>query len=69
MFDFDTLEDLLDLAIPHMSDGLIQYASPKDTHGPVVKTGPTAGQNRSRNKDGTWRRKRSDTGQSRTKNN
>lgn len=28
--------------------------SPKDTNGPVVKTGPTAGNNRSRNKDGAW---------------
>lgn len=36
--------------------------SPKDTHGPVVKTGPTAGQNRSRNKNGQWHRKRSDSG-------
>lgn len=36
--------------------------SPKDTNGPIVKTGPTAGQNRSRNKDGTWRKKRSDAG-------
>lgn len=41
-------------------------ASPKDTHGPVVKTGPTAGQNRSRNKNGQWRKKRSDTGKPRT---
>lgn len=40
-------------------------ASPKDTHGPVVKTGPTAGQNRSRNKNGQWRRKRSDAGKPR----
>ena len=40
-------------------------ASPQDTGGPVVKTGPTAGQNRSRNKDGTWRKKRSDAGKSR----
>lgn len=39
--------------------------SPKDTGGPVVKTGPTAGQNRSRNQDGQWRRKRSDAGKSR----
>ena len=38
--------------------------SPNKTHGPVVKTGPTAGNNRSRNKDGTWRKKRSDTGKS-----
>ena len=38
------------------------YASPRYTHGPVVKTGPTAGQNRSRNQDGQWRRKRSDAG-------
>lgn len=36
--------------------------SPKDTHGPIVKTGPTAGENRSRNSDGSWRAKRSDAG-------
>lgn len=30
--------------------------SPRNTHGPIVKTGPTAGQNRSRNKDGSWRK-------------
>jgi hypothetical protein len=34
--------------------------SPKETGGPVVKTGPTRGQNRSRNDDGSWRKKRSD---------
>ena len=51
----------LDLALD-----LASYASPKDTHGPVVKTGPTAGQNRSRNKNGQWRRKRSDAGKPRT---
>lgn len=39
--------------------------SPRYTHGPIVKTGPTAGQNRSRNKDGRWRAKRSDAGKSR----
>lgn len=39
--------------------------SPRDTHGPIVKTGPTAGQNRSRNNDGRWRGKRSDAGKSR----
>lgn len=43
----------------------ISQLSPKDTHGPIVKTGPTAGQNRSRNKNGQWRRKRSDAGKSR----
>ena len=37
---------------------------PKDTGGPIVKTGPTAGKNRSRNKDGSWRKKRSDSGKS-----
>lgn len=41
--------------------------SPKDTKGPVVKSGPTQGQNRSRNKDGRWRSKRSDSGKSRDK--
>ncbi len=35
---------------------------PSKTGGPVVKTGPTAGQVRSRNQDGTWRAKRSDAG-------
>lgn len=39
--------------------------SPKDTGGPIVKTGPNAGQNRSRNKDGQWRKKRSDAGTTR----
>ena len=39
--------------------------SPKDTKGPIVKTGPTKGQNRSRNDDGKWRAKRSDAGKSR----
>ena len=53
---FTALDILLDVA---------SYASPKDTHGPVVKTGPTAGQNRSRNKNGQWRRKRSDAGKPR----
>ena len=44
--------------------------SPKDTKGPIVKTGPTKGQNRSRNDDGRWRAKRSDAGKSRpTKDN
>lgn len=36
--------------------------SPRDTHGPLVKTGPTAGKNRSRKKTGQWRAKRSDSG-------
>ena len=38
--------------------------SPKDTKGPIVKTGPTAGQVRSRN-NGQWRQKRSDAGKKR----
>ena len=39
--------------------------SPRETNGPVVRTGPTAGQNRSRNADGRWQAKRSDAGQKR----
>lgn len=39
--------------------------SPRDTHGPIVKSGPTRGQNRSRNNDGRWHAKRSDAGKSR----
>lgn len=41
--------------------------SSKDTHCPIVKTGPTAGENRSRNEDGQWRAKRSDAGKPREK--
>ena len=41
--------------------------SPKDTKGPVVKTGPTAGQNRTRNDNGEWRKNRSDAGKPRSK--
>lgn len=39
--------------------------SPQEAGGPVVKTGPTAGDVRSRNKDGRWRKKRSDSGRRR----
>lgn len=62
---FEKILDALDIGLDLALD-LSNYASPKDTHGPVVKTGPTAGQNRSRNKNGQWRRKRSDTGKPRT---
>ena len=41
--------------------------SPKETGGPVVKSGPTSGQVRSKNNDGTWRKKRSDTGKPKKK--
>lgn len=41
--------------------------SPRDTGGPVVKTGPTRGENRSRNDNGEWRKKRSDAGSERKK--
>ncbi|MBM7840947.1 hypothetical protein JOC54_004241 [Alkalihalobacillus xiaoxiensis] len=33
--------------------------------GPIVKTGPTTGSVRSKNKNGRWRKKRSDAGVSR----
>lgn len=48
-----------------MSEKKDSSKSPKETNGPVVKTGPTAGQNRSRNADGQWRAKRSDAGKPR----
>lgn len=38
---------------------------PSKTGRPVVRTGPTSGQNRSRNNDGRWRAKRNDPGKSR----
>lgn len=47
--------------------GDVIMPSPKDTHGPIVKTGPTAGNERTRNKNGQWRRKRNDAGISRKK--
>ena len=41
--------------------------SPRETGGPVVKTGPTRGENRSRNDSGEWRKKRSDAGSTKKK--
>jgi hypothetical protein len=41
--------------------------SPRDTRGPIVKTGPTRGSNRSRKSTGQWREKRSDSGKPRKK--
>ena len=37
----------------------------KERKGPIVKTGPTRGEVRSRNQDGRWREKRSDAGKPR----
>lgn len=45
-----------------MSDKKNSNLPPNKTGGPVVKTGPTAGENRSRNNDGRWHGKRSDAG-------
>ena len=50
-----------------MADKKDSSKSPRNTNGPVVKTGPTAGQNRSRNDDGAWRKKRSDAGETKKK--
>ncbi len=46
-------------------DKLDPRKSPRDTHGPVVETGPNAGRPRTRNQDGQWRKKRSDAGKPR----
>lgn len=48
-----------------MTDKKDSKKSPRETGGPVVGSGPTAGQNRSKNQDGRWRAKRSDAGTSR----
>lgn len=48
-----------------MSDKKDPKLPPSKTGGPVVHTGPTAGQNRSKNNDGTWHAKRSDAGKKR----
>jgi hypothetical protein len=39
--------------------------SDNERKGPIVKTGPTRGEERSRNQDGRWREKRSDAGKPR----
>lgn len=67
MFDFKALNEITEF--DDFDFGFTKNLSPKDTGGPVVKTGPTAGQNRSRNKDGRWRKKRNDAGQPKTNNN
>lgn len=43
-------------------------AKPSETGGPIVKSGPTKGKVRSRNNNGQWRKKRSDTGTTRGSN-
>ena len=50
-----------------MSEKIKSGTAPQKAGGPVVKTGPTAGQIRSRNADGQWRAKRSDAGVPRKK--
>lgn len=69
MFEFETFVGID--VFENFESGMhfAKYASPRETGGPVVKTGPTAGQNRSRNKNGRWRKKRSDAGQARTTKN
>lgn len=43
----------------------VNCLSPSQTKGPLVTSGPTKGQVRSRNKDGRWRAKRADAGKKR----
>lgn len=50
-----------------MSEKKDSSKSPRHTGGPVVSTGPTEGNNRSRNNNGQWRAKRSDAGKPRSK--
>ena len=65
MFEFETFNGISGFEDFVSGMHYVKHASPRETGGPVVKTGPTAGQNRSRNKNGQWRRKRSDAGKSR----
>ena len=65
MFEFETFNGISGFEDFDSGMHYAKHASPRETGGPVVKTGPTAGQNRSRNKNGQWRRKRSDAGKSR----
>ena len=65
MFEFEAFNGMSDFDDLGGSMRYAMHASPRETGGPLVKTGPTAGQNRSRNKNGQWRRKRSDAGKKR----
>lgn len=61
-------DELLSALTENDNDGSVggsRAKSPKDTGGPIVKTGPTSGKVRTRNKNGQWRRKRSDAGKPR----
>ena len=67
MSDFMNISELISEGIKSILDNIpdrpnTNSKSPRYTHGPVVKTGPTSGRNRSRNKNGQWRAKRSDAG-------
>ena len=62
MFEFETFGGIKNFENLDSNLHFAKYASPRETGGPIVKTGPTAGQNRSRNKNGRWRKKRSDAG-------
>ncbi len=66
MFEFETINNISGFEEFGSIFGVTKCLSPKDTHGPLVKTGPTAGQNKSRNKNGRWRKKRSDAGKKRS---
>ena len=65
MFEIETFNKIMSFEDFDSGFSFTKHASPRETGGPVVKTGPTAGQNRSRNKNGQWRKKRSDAGKSR----
>ena len=65
MFEFETFNVISSFEDFDSGMRYTKGTSPRETGGPVVKTGPTAGQNRSRNKNGQWRKKRSDAGKSR----
>lgn len=65
--DFMNISELISEGIKSILDNIpdrpnTNSKSPRYTHGPVVKTGPTSGKNRSRNKNGQWRAKRNDAG-------
>ena len=66
--DFMNISELISEGIKSILDNIpdrpsnTNSKSPRYTHGPVVKTGPTSGRNRSRNKNGQWCAQRSDAG-------
>lgn len=59
---YESRNEKLNIKESIMTEKFKPGTPPQKAGGPVVKTGPTAGNVRTRNDDGQWRAKRSDAG-------